>query len=470
MNTQLSPRFDVSFTTPAPSPGKLVRPRKKPHLEKVGSVAIPIYKTRWRRKSTGRIYQAFVIVWRDSAGRHKEKHANFAKATARAQQIGTNILNGQTAQNQFSEADRASYLRSQELLAQVRRSAGAPPLSLELAISEHVANLSAIGDLPWTIADCIRFTKEHQPKGVDPKKIPVIVQELLAAKRDAKKSTKWLGTLQQQLDRFAANFDCPLHLLQAREVDRWMDGLKVGLRTRANYFGAILELTRFAKAKGYLDRAWSELCHVEKIEVPSVDVKIPTPEHLLKILVARQNIEDRGRSGATLMPFLVLQAFAGIRHEEMHQRGDRKPVLDWSCVKLEQGHIEIKANVGKTKKRRLILIHPNLKEWLTPYAKPSGPVCELSQVAGAIDRAKKLAGVPSLRGELKNAFRKGFISYRVAETNDIGLTALEAGNSVKIIQENYRELATAAEAGRWFSISPNHAETLPLFAWAKDAS
>lgn len=55
----------------------------------------------------------------------------------------------------------------------------------------------------------------------------------------------------------------------------------------------------------------------------------------------------------------------------------------------------------------------------------------------------------------KNALRHSFISYRVAETQNVNQTALECGNSPAIIFKNYRELVREAEAKKWFAIEPN---------------
>jgi hypothetical protein len=57
-----------------------------------------------------------------------------------------------------------------------------------------------------------------------------------------------------------------------------------------------------------------------------------------------------------------------------------------------------------------------------------------------------------------NALRHSFISYRVAQTRDVAATALEAGNSPKIVFAHYRQLCTEAEAADWFGIVPATAE------------
>ena len=42
----------------------------------------------------------------------------------------------------------------------------------------------------------------------------------------------------------------------------------------------------------------------------------------------------------------------------------------------------------------------------------------------------------------------------MAQTQNVAQTALEAGNSPKIIFSNYRELVKPADALKWFAIEP----------------
>jgi hypothetical protein len=53
-----------------------------------------------------------------------------------------------------------------------------------------------------------------------------------------------------------------------------------------------------------------------------------------------------------------------------------------------------------------------------------------------------------------NALRHSFISYRVAQIQYVAQVALEAGNSPRMVFSNYRELVRAADAERWFRITP----------------
>ena len=53
-----------------------------------------------------------------------------------------------------------------------------------------------------------------------------------------------------------------------------------------------------------------------------------------------------------------------------------------------------------------------------------------------------------------NGLRHSFASYRLAIVQSADQVALEMGNSPKKLFTNYRELATPAQAERWFSVMP----------------
>ena len=53
-----------------------------------------------------------------------------------------------------------------------------------------------------------------------------------------------------------------------------------------------------------------------------------------------------------------------------------------------------------------------------------------------------------------NALRHSFISYRVAQVQNVAQVALEAGNSPRMVFSNYRELVRPADAEKWFGITP----------------
>ncbi len=225
-----------------------------------------------------------------------------------------------------------------------------------------------------------------------------------------------------------------------------------------------------------------------KFKEKSGDIEIFTPQEIAHFLTY---------SRTELVPFLAIGAFAGLRSAEIER-------LDWSEVHLADRFIEVKAAKAKTASRRIVPMPENLAKWLAPHAEKEGRVVPFDNVnkqiswlvedtnAGLKAAAEK-AGSTSPRpaphqsdsspttltrraatlarargrgiGEAeplkfkaavwkKNALRHSFISYRVADIQNVNQVALEAGNSSAIIFQHYRELVRPEEAKKWFGIVP----------------
>ena len=70
-------------------------------------------------------------------------------------------------------------------------------------------------------------------------------------------------------------------------------------------------------------------------------------------------------------------------------------------------------------------------------------------------KVKKILGEDGMFEWKRNGLRHSFISYRVAETQNVAQVALEAGNSPQMIFKHYRELVTPKAAAGWFGIRPS---------------
>ena len=192
----------------------------------------------------------------------------------------------------------------------------------------------------------------------------------------------------------------------------------------------------YAQSRGYLPKGMTEADDLPLAKENSGAIAIFTPAEMAKLLA---------HADENLIPFLAIGAFAGLRHAELKR-------LDWSEVDLVGGHIEVKAEKAKTASRRLVPIPDNLRRWLAPRHEGSGKVVLISDVNLALG---KLTSSDQVKMKWRrNGLRHSFISYRVAEIQNVAQVALEAGNSPKIIFSNYRELVKPAEAVKWFSIVP----------------
>jgi integrase len=158
----------------------------------------------------------------------------------------------------------------------------------------------------------------------------------------------------------------------------------------------------------------------------------------------------------TLVPFLCLVAFGGLRHEEAAR-------LDWSDY--TNGHIRVRAEIAKCREPRLIPVQPNLAAWLGPFRKPSGPVQPFVNVTNELVDLAKTSGVAWKH----NALRHSFASYRLAVIQNPDKVAYEMGNSRAMVFKHYRALVTEDEGKRWFGIMPSVAPNIVAFTQAPAA-
>jgi integrase len=420
---------------------------KKPIEVRSGSVAVRIYRTAWRDPKRGRTYESFTVAWRDASGRRREKRSSLEAAKARAEEIAIQIANGETSMLTFGQADRAAYLRALDHL----RPTGKPIETAAAEYAEALALLAGAGSL----VEAARYFAEKSRARTVSKTCPDIAAELLAHKRRQNKvGAKWLRALDAMLQRFSTHYTGPIHLLRAVDINAWLDNLQGGLVYRRHHRGAVRELVNYAIGRDYIPRDWDELRHVDDPDPAAVKIRIWQPGQLVSLLAA---------APARMVPFITLQAFAGIRTEELvPAEKDAKAVpLDWSDIDLDARQIHVSQETGKTGER-LVPISENLAIWLRLHARPAGPICTVKNTASALTRIKRRAGLPAGKGESRNVLRKSFISYRIGETSHRAQVAEEAGTSLSKIKSNYRRAATAGQAAQWFSILPTESEILQL--------
>ena len=445
-----------------------------PYTHSEGSVSVKIYRTPTRG------CDAFTLAYWQDGQRKRPTFNTFEKALAEAKFVALRLGSAEGDVLQLQSADRASYLRSKELAAELG-------LPLEVIVSQMVAIKRILGDTPPVVA--AEYYKKQHPKELPLKLVKTVIDEMLLAKRGDGLSDGYLRHLRYDLDKFNQTFGCNIGSITGTEIDAWLRGLNVSARTRNNLRCSVHTLFSFAKSLRYLPKDHDELESVGRAKDRGGEIEIFTPAELIEIFVhAKEQI----------MPFLVVGAFAGVRHIEIQR-------LTWADIRLDDDLIEIRAKNAKTASRRTIPIQPNLKHWLIKYRKDTGPVCDytnvgfalhkltkaindarrsawaekneisIEQLEHSVEKAKQKAKV-SMRKRQKrevppgaetaelegwtafawkhNALRHSFISYRVAHVQDVAKVSLEAGNSPRMVFSNYRELVRTVDAEKWFAITP----------------
>jgi integrase len=282
-------------------------------------------------------------------------------------------------------------------------------------------------DLGEAVAD---FTEERKPlteskDGERPRLDPVYASHVASC-----------------LQKFAATFPgtCVCDLAKFH-FDRWIINFKdLSPKSRNHARGTVRMFLNWCVRKDYL-AATHRLFEADGLkaeDAPSKNSGHYRPLDLRKML---DGADEQMRA------VIAIQGFAGLRLDEVLR-------LDWEDVFRIAGHIEVSTSKSKTKQRRLVTICPALKQWLATYRGRKGRVVTewngLNAYVRSFVALLKNLGV-TLR---KNGLRHGFITFHYAMHSNENLTAAMAGNSPAIIHSNYRELATKAEAKKWFSIRP----------------
>jgi integrase len=374
---------------------------------KRGNTTIKIYRHKGRRYK-GKHYELFTVAYRLNGKQLRKNFSRYKDAWDFASDTATALEKGRAQVLSLSAADWQSYIAAKNLLQPF----GIP---LHQAIEEYVAT--------------------RKRKTIVEKRVGEIVDELLKAKQNAALSDRYIETLRTYLNRFADSFQTNIGSIHTGTIALWLDGLKVGPRSRNNVRQAIVTLFNFARRRGYLPKGENtEASDVETVRDHDGEIAILAPVELTKLLKKSKPIYQL---------YFALAAFTGIRSAELLR-------LEWSEINFEKGHIEVKARKAKTATRRLVPIQPNLAKWLEPYRSSKG---KLFKSRRTVDSAIKFA--KRLRIPWKaNCLRHSYATYRLSIVPDAGRIALEMGNSPAKLFTNYRELDRHNHAPEWFAIDP----------------
>ena len=405
--------------------------RQFPIVVKRGNVRVKVYLT----PSNG--CDAFTVAYYFGGKRVRKTFADLGVAKFEAETVANRISAGELNVLTLTSEDRTAYVRSMEML----KPSGTP---LEIAVMQFVEASKLLDGA--SLIEAAKFYLSRHPRHLPTRTVSQVVEEMIATKESEGMSALHLFDLKCRLRRFASSFHTPIALVLGRDMQAYIADLKCTRRTQSgrvqsgrsknNARKVLKNLFHFAQSRGYLPKGLTEADDLVRVKEAPQPIAIFSPAEISQLLAHADN---------EVLPFLAIGAFAGLRHAEIMR-------LDWSEVDLAAGHIEVKANKAKTASRRLVPISPNLKQWLAPLHQNYGKVITVNRVSGRLTLLTETKGV-DLKWK-KNALRHSFISYRVAQTQNVAQTALEAGNTPKIIFSNYRELVKPADAVKWFSIEP----------------
>lgn len=391
-----------------------------PRQVRVGSVAVKVYRLRHRQAASGFVY---AVAWADSNGRKMRQFSDEGAAMEEARLKAAQIASGRVEGADLSRSDR------DELVAAKRMCGDVPLLS---ALEEwSKAREIAKGNLMLAA----QSWAERTGASFETITIGIVVNRFLEAKRKAGVDVR--ASYNKILPSFVqALGERELHTLSARELTAWLDRRYSHPVSRNTARRRVVTLWRWARKQGYLPR--DAMTEAEQTDAAREE------DHVIGVISAKVYGDLLTHFRATHPEYLaplVLAGFCGLRRAEVHNQ-------TWEDVSLERGFVRVTKAKRNTPAHRLVPLAPAAKRWLK-LCDRKGSLCDNL----AIDRIREIGKAADF--ELpENCFRHSFISHRVAQTGNVAETALEAGNSPRIIFRHYRELFTKAEGEAWFSLTP----------------
>jgi integrase len=399
---------------------------------KRGSSSVKIYRD---RKAQGTYYR---VTYHLGGKRHRLNFRDFQAARSEAEAKASQLSQGHLDAALLHPNDRLEYGRAKHAVKEFG-------LPLDAVAIEYSAARNLLDGVP--LIDAARFYARHHGKGIKRKSVAMAISEMIERKKQKGVSDVYLRDLRYRLGTFSQAFHCDVNALSPDDVALFFERLRLSPRSHNNFLCVLRTFFCFAQKHDWLSREADLLSRVEKRHERRAPVDIFTSKEAAALLKA---------ASRELAPCIALSAFAGLRAEEVLR-------LEWADIERRAGFIEVAAHKAKTATRRIVPICENLARWLAIAPRngerlwPHSKDRFFKEVRRAADNAK-------IKWK-QNGLRHSFISYRLAEIQDINRVALEAGNSPQMIFRHYRELVTPQEAKTWFAIVPDVARNVvPIHA------
>jgi integrase len=352
----------------------------------------------------------FFVTWTGEKGRRRAAFDREAEAHQRAEEIIDDFRKGVSLRSGITAAKAVRIAEYDKLLA-------GHNMSLGDAVRHFVAHLGSTAE-----------TRKDAMEGV---------REYLASFEEQSSRSRNYSTARSICLRFGRAFGKTLDSITLRELDTYLRGVSDHGRTRNNHLDGLKTFFKWAQKWGYMPAGEMPVNKLGAFKQGNIKIDIFAPDELRKLMNA---------AGESLLPYLVLGAFAGIRTAEIGR-------MNWDDIRLDERVILLDAAKTKTNRRRMPLICPNLAAWLALLkGDKTGPVRD-SQTKFHLDRAEmcEKAGVTWKH----NGLRKSYISYRMAQPDATSeQVAKQCGTSADMIEEYYKGLVAPSLAEGWFSMQP----------------
>lgn len=288
-----------------------------------------------------------------------------------------------------------------------------------------------------TIEAAVAFYKSQH--GIsEPIPLSKAIKRIIKTKEDARKNSEYIRQLRMTLEGLAEFVNDPLVSHVTREQietylfrPNWkaatIRGQRINIRT---FF-------KFALSHHWISNDPSE--HIEGIDLPDTPPGILTVQECEALLAACRSVEPE------LTTFFSIGLFCGLRSEGELQK------IRAEDIDLERGFVNVRAEITKSRKRRLVELSENCKAWLDLGIHP--PIKTQHRFEKVKKEASRILGTEFVWP--RNAMRHSFASYHLAFHQSAEKTALQLGHhSTDMLFRHYRALVTKEDAEKFWNIKP----------------
>lgn len=324
---------------------------------------------------------------------------------------------------------------------QAARSYGVPVAQMLASLSIHQQTevvwafdqFKRLGYTPREAVVALKGTRQAPPSAP----LGKAVADYLAAKETRGLRPRSFRKLDTTLTMFkeVVGENRPLREITEAHLNEFLTRNGWAAPTRKTYLGDVRTFLRWCQKRRLIPDNPADL-----IETPMLDNE---PPGILRLGQLRALLDACQRERPSLLAWLALCAFAGLRPEEALR-------LTWADVRADNIHVE--AAKAKTRRRRLIPISPQLRAWLDA-AKPAGAELPPVNWQANFERVRRAASV--LADWPHNALRHSFASYHYANGGNENDTARILGHAPQMLFQHYRELVTGEEAAKFFALRPD---------------
>jgi site-specific recombinase XerC len=285
------------------------------------------------------------------------------------------------------------------------------------------------------------FYMEHTNPDGGNRTMRELLDEFLESRREKGLRAATIESYGTHLGHVAEYFgDTPVCEITTKAIEAWFRTKKYGAVSRISYLRHLHSLFNFAIMREHVHS--NPVARIEKPRKDKIVVDYLTADQAENVLRAAEEHVP------SLVPYLAISMFAGLRPSEIHGNRTEHEPLDWCNINLVRSVIRVTPEQDKNREGRRVEVSENLRSWLLPRMQKSGPIYFSRK---GMAKAFKEAGAKYS----KDILRHSFGTQHWAMHRHEGETAIQLGDTIATVKRHYVNTdAEKADAKQFWKIEP----------------